>query len=82
MINSVVVKDVDDIDHLTIKRRQGKGFDKALAAKYIRDAVTYYPSVENMEHLVKEPLEEEEEQALYDELIAIRTVLMAEQGLV
>ncbi len=79
MIDCVVLKDVDNIDHLTIKRRQGKGFDKALAVKYIRDAVNFYPCAAAIPHLAKEPLEQADEQTLYDELIAIRTVLMAEQ---
>ncbi|MBR5427832.1 MAG: hypothetical protein IK118_05745 [Clostridia bacterium] len=79
-----VTLDVDDIDHLTIRRRRGQDFDCGLARVYIRRSFGVYPETHKANPRLAadySAIEEAGEQELYDTLVAIRTVLMRSVGL-
>ena len=79
-----ITLDVDDIDHLTIRRRRGQAFDCGLARTYIRRCFGVYPETHAANPRLAadySEIEEAGERELYDTLVAIRTVLMRSVGL-
>lgn len=79
-----ITLDVDDIDHLTIRRRRGQSFDCGLARTYIRRCFGVYENTREAAPRLAahyELIAEAGEQELYDTLIRIRTILMQSIGL-
>lgn len=70
MIRSEVFKEIDDIDHLTIRLRRGEYFDRDTALKMIKRCRAYYEIAPQT--LISA---ESSDRELHDELVYIRTVL-------
>lgn len=71
-----IMSDVDTVDHITILPRWGKPFDRDKAIRTIRHCKTFYGDVFDFSLPDFARLENATDQALLDELVAIREELL------
>lgn len=81
-----IYNEIDEIDHLTLRRRKGETFSPERAAALIRRYRALDPDVAATLALSDEEAREDrlaaaDQQTLYDLLVSIRTVLMHKSGL-
>lgn len=81
MYNDILFNIVDEIDHFTLRYRQKGEFDCKKANAMIRKYSAYYPEAAAL-NLKFRTYEEFDIQAMYDDLIKLRTVLLDKSGLI